>query len=653
MKRHTSSIVRIAVVALIAALCVVGMFSVSAFANTVGLTVTNFQTQMRDGGDYIIEEDLTATAFASVVVGNTVSMNLNDHSLSVAYEAVFTTERTEAATLTITGDGTVTSNNGAGYLYEKMVDGTVITIKGGTYNITALSKTASENITVNVQGGKYSYDIANDTSAKVVFPVGYTVSYNDASGLYEYGPIEYTITYENVTGATNTNPTTYTVEDAITLAPATKDGYTFDGWKNAEGDVVTSIAAGTTGDITLTAAWTVIDYNITYNLDGGTNAESNPATYTVEDAITFAAPTKAGYTFKGWVDANGDPVTGIAAGTIGDVEITATWEIITYTITYNPEGGTTDPSIVVTYTVNDTVPLSTPTKPGYTFDGWVDGEGNKLTEIPAGTTGDITLTATWTAIKYNIIYNLDGGTNAESNPATYTVEDTVTFADASKVGYIFTGWVDAAGNPVTGIPAGTMGDIEVTATFQIQQYKLTIIERYEDGTELSRTEVDVDYASAYTYTVQLTGLNSNIKNGYVPDAWELIIESMPAEAKTVYITFYPLVVKTEVVGDKVVVSYYDGTKAEYDITSDEVKDQFTNVNNQLDATDDKITNVDGKYDGKLTEANNKITELESTNSDLEGSIAANFQTFLIVFIILSVVSLGLVVCVVVIFVKKR
>lgn len=636
MKKHTSSIVKIAVVALIVALCVVGMFTVSAFANTVGLTITNFQTQMRDGGDYRVEEDLIATAFASVVVGNTVSIDLNNYSMSVAYEAVFTTERTEPSNLTITGDGAVTSNNGDGYLYEKMVDGTIITIKGGTYDIVALSKTASENITVNVQGGKYTYDIAKDTSAKVVFPTGYTVAYNDASGLYEYGPIEYTITYENVTGATNTNPTTYTVEDAITLAAATKDGYTFDGWKDAEGNTVTSIAAGTTGDITLTAAWTVIDYNITYNLDGGTNAEENPATYTVENAVTFAAPTKAGYTFKGWVDANGDPITGIAAGTIGDVEVTATWEIVKYTITYNPEGGTTDPSIVVEYTVNDTVPLSTPTKPGYTFDGWVDAEGNKLTEIPVGTTGDITLTATWTAIKYNIIYNgLDGATNAESNPATFTVEDTVTFADASKVGHLFTGWLDASGNPITEIPAGTMGDIEVTATFQIQQYTLTIIERYEDGTELSRTEIDIDYASSYTYAVQLTGLNSNVKNGYVPDAWELIMESMPAEATTVYVTFYPLVVNTEIVGDKVVVSYYDGTKEEFDITTDEVKDQLSNVSGQLEAAD------------------NKITELESTNSELEGSIAANFQTFLIVFIILSVVSLGLVVCVVVIFVKKK
>lgn len=48
-------------------------------------------------------------------------------------------------------------------------------------------------------------------------------------------------------------------------------------------------------DITVYAKWTIVEYEIVYNLDGGTNNESNPATYTVEDAVTFAAPSKLGY----------------------------------------------------------------------------------------------------------------------------------------------------------------------------------------------------------------------------------------------------------------------------------------------------------------------------------------------------------------------
>ncbi len=45
---------------------------------------------------------------------------------------------------------------------------------------------------------------------------------------------------------------------------------------------------------------TPIDYSITYELDGGTNAPENPDSYTVEDAIILMPPTQNGYTFVGW-----------------------------------------------------------------------------------------------------------------------------------------------------------------------------------------------------------------------------------------------------------------------------------------------------------------------------------------------------------------
>ena len=46
------------------------------------------------------------------------------------------------------------------------------------------------------------------------------------------------------------------------------------------------------------------DYTITYNLNGGTNNSSNPSTYNVLYGVTFSNPTKTGYDFLGWYDAN-------------------------------------------------------------------------------------------------------------------------------------------------------------------------------------------------------------------------------------------------------------------------------------------------------------------------------------------------------------
>lgn len=56
------------------------------------------------------------------------------------------------------------------------------------------------------------------------------------------------------------------------------------------------------------------DYTITYNLNGGTNNNANPSTYTVLYGVTLKNPIRAGYTFTGWYDENGNKVTGINEG---------------------------------------------------------------------------------------------------------------------------------------------------------------------------------------------------------------------------------------------------------------------------------------------------------------------------------------------------
>ena len=83
-------------------------------------------------------------------------------------------------------------------------------------------------------------------------------------------------------------------------------------------------------------------YTITYELDGGTNAPENPASYNVEtETITLKDPAKAGYTFEGWYmaeDFTGNAVTEIVQGTTGNITLYAKWEQIPFT-TVKVEGG--------------------------------------------------------------------------------------------------------------------------------------------------------------------------------------------------------------------------------------------------------------------------------------------------------------------------
>ena len=136
-------------------------------------------------------------------------------------------------------------------------------------------------------------------------------------------------------------------------------------------------------DMTITAIWSVITYNITINLDGGTINETIPSTYTVEsDDIILIIPTRTGYTFVGWTGSDLTVPTEeviVKAGSTGDKEFTANWTPIIYTITYTLNGGTVEVANPETYTVEtDTFKLNNPTKVGHTFLGW---SGTGLTEL--------------------------------------------------------------------------------------------------------------------------------------------------------------------------------------------------------------------------------------------------------------------------------
>ncbi len=210
------------------------------------------------------------------------------------------------------------------------------------------------------------------------------------------------------------NPAGYnTLLTPLELKAATREGYTFAGWYADEACTVKAgtIAEGSKGDVKVYAKWNIITYNISYELAGGVNAEGNPATYNVEDQITLAEPTKVGYNFAGWY---ADAEYTVAAdkvnkGTTGDLTVYAKWEVVTYNINYDLDGGINAEGNPATFTIEDEIVLAEPTKENHSFLGWVDAEGNAVTTIALGTTGDVAVKATWKLNAFNISYDLNGG----------------------------------------------------------------------------------------------------------------------------------------------------------------------------------------------------------------------------------------------------
>lgn len=139
------------------------------------------------------------------------------------------------------------------------------------------------------------------------------------------------------------------------------------------------------------------------------------------------------------------------------------YDPISYSITYNLSGGTNNNANPSTYTVLYGVTFKNPTRTGYTFTGWYDEKGNKVTGINEGcnatfsssedlyaklakrTTGNKTLTARWEPIHYTVKYDANGGTGTmASQDITYTdIYDNMTNTtncQYTKNGYLFYGW---------------------------------------------------------------------------------------------------------------------------------------------------------------------------------------------------------------------
>ncbi len=327
-----------------------------------------------------------------------------------------------------------------------------------TYNLDGGSSTNPEsynyesgNITLS-EPTKEGYTFTGWTGTGLTSPTKNVVivstdSPSNRTYTANWTPTVYTITY-NLNGGTveAANPTTYTIEENATLTNPTKEYYTFDGWTGTGLDSTTDlvvIPTGSTGNRTYTANWTPIDYTITYDLDGG--SATNPESYNYESGnMTLSEPTKEGYTFTGWTGTGlTEPtknVVIVSTDSPSNRTYTANWTLINYSISYILAGGTaTNPT---SYTIEDSITLTNPTKNYYTFSGWTGTDLTGLTNsvvIPTGSTGNRSYTANWTPINYTILYTLNGG--SATNPSSYNYESgNMTLSEPTRYGYEFTGW---------------------------------------------------------------------------------------------------------------------------------------------------------------------------------------------------------------------
>lgn len=156
-----------------------------------------------------------------------------------------------------------------------------------------------------------------------------------------------------------------------------------------------------------------VPHSLTIDANGGTYSGTNPVTgkYT-NDTASLSNPVRGGYTFSSWSKTAGNGSLSGNTFTFGNnnATIKANWSIVQYSI--SPVYGDTTYAAVAYNVETTSITLPTPSKTGYTFNGWVvskaDGNwsvGENVTANPAGKYGNITIEPKWTANSYNVVFD--------------------------------------------------------------------------------------------------------------------------------------------------------------------------------------------------------------------------------------------------------
>ena len=268
----------------------------------------------------------------------------------------------------------------------------------------------------------------------------------------------------------------------------TKTGWSFAGWANTSTGAVlyadaVSYTMGTS-NVTLYAKWTINQYNVAFNSNGGTAVNSQNVTYNTTATQPSPAPTRTGYTFAGWYsDAGLTSVFNFTTPITAPITLYAKWTINTYTITFDRNGGTVDAnptSKTATYGGNVGTLPTAPSRTGYAFASWNTASDGSGTAFTASTpvTATITVYAQWTINTYTVTFDKNGGTtNANPTSKTAMYGGTVgTLPTApSRMGYAFASWNTASDGSGTAFTVSTpvTATITVYAQWTINSYTVT------------------------------------------------------------------------------------------------------------------------------------------------------------------------------------
>ena len=437
-----------------------------------------------------------------------------------------------------------------------------------THDVTLYAQWKPNNYTYNIKyvssSGK---DLGHDTvtgtfdTSKTVTPpakTGYTTpaaqtvkfdSTNAKTITFTYPLINYTISYDvNGGNALSGQRTSYNIESsAYTLPVTSRTGYTFTGWTGSNGTTPqksVTIAAGSTGNKSYTANWEANTYTNTihhwatgFKKGEGNNADKKEfkiATtsftkkynekYNIDDSFAVKAPN--GFILQWYfktdslpkkADAFSKPYT--VTQPANNIIANFYYSPQNYSITYNLDGGTNNSANPSTYNVLYGVSLKNPTKKGYTFLGWYEGD-KKVTGINEGAnatfgssddlytklstrkTGNITLTAKWKANSLTIRYHSNGAFGGNKYESSWKNDIVFDYGQSTDT-VVYTQNLEEGSAANSGLQTYGLYDYSWKRKNDIYMYKNGYIGTGKYNTKSNSSGIEIDENKTFNSVIEL------------------------------------------------------------------------------------------------------------------------------------------------------
>ena len=241
-------------------------------------------------------------------------------------------------------------------------------------------------------------------------------------------------------------------------------------------------------------------------------------------------------------DINNNKITSTSINSISrNHNLYPKWTANTYTVNYDANGGTgTTASSTHTYDVSKALTANGFSKTGHTFAGWSTTKGASVAynnnasvkNLTATNNGSVTLYAVWTANKYTVNYDANGGTGTTASSShTYDVSKALTANGFSKTGYTFAGWSTTKGGSVAhnnnssvkNLTATNNGTVTLYAVwtantntaYKIEHYVMNTSGSYPTAATSTENKSGTTASSLTLANLKLTTSAYNITNGII------------------------------------------------------------------------------------------------------------------------------------------